>query len=156
MKEGKFIMKQPPIAKLYEAYSAIADQRVQQLDETHWQITSSDTAQYYTVISSDAAQPFSSNDNATYWQGYAGYPILAVWLALGILPINQQVLPAFEKINWHARNEAVHNHYEQAINQFLSEQTDDMAKAIQQSLADQMSQLATFDFTIKRNRSPKK
>ncbi len=149
-------MKQPPIAKLYEAYSAIADQRVQQLDETHWQITSSDNAQHYTVISSDDAQTFSSNDNATYWQGYAGYPILAVWLTLGILPINQQVLPAFEKINWHARNETVHNHYEQAINQFLSEQTDDTAKAIQQVLADQMSQLANFDFTIKRNRSPKK
>ncbi|KRL54140.1 hypothetical protein [Furfurilactobacillus rossiae] len=149
-------MKQPPIAKLYEAYSAIADHRVQQPDVNRWQITSSDNAQYYTVISSDDAQTFSSNDNATYWQGYPGYPILAVWLTLGVLPINQKILPTFEKINWHARNEAVHNHYEQAINQFLSEQTGDMAKIIQQSLDDQMSQLATLNFTIKRNRSPKK
>ncbi|MYV18029.1 hypothetical protein [Furfurilactobacillus milii] len=149
-------MKQPPIAKLYEAYSAVADQRIHQIDETHWQIISSDRAQHYTVISSDNGQTFSSNDNATYWQGYPGYPILATWLTLDVLPTDHEILPSFKNINWHVRNEAVHNHYDQAIDQFLSEQSDKMAKVIPLVLAAGMNKLASFNYTIKRNRAVKK
>ena len=73
-----------------------------------------------------------------------------------MLEVKPEILPAFRQINWHARNDAVHNHYDASISQFLNEQSSKMSVLIQQTLQSTMQQLATFDYTIKRNRAPKK
>lgn len=54
--------KLPPAAKVYEAYSAIADKRVE-LHEQEAYVTSSDESKRYTVRFQDDV--YSSNDNAT-------------------------------------------------------------------------------------------
>ena len=78
--------KLPPAAKVYEAYSAIADKRVE-LHEQEAYVTSSDESKRYTVRFQDDV--YSSNDNATIWQHYAGYPILAVLMLQKRLPVNE-------------------------------------------------------------------
>ena len=67
--------KIPPIAKIYEAYSCIADGRIELKDEDA-KVTSSDNKKTYLVKWKDNV--YSSNDNASFWQGYPGYPVIAV------------------------------------------------------------------------------
>ncbi|HFK1529852.1 TPA: hypothetical protein ACGXM6_003618 [Bacillus cereus] len=100
------IKKMPPIEKIHEAYSAIVDGRVN-LQDGIAKVLSSDRKKEYTVTWEENV--YSSNDNATYWQGYAGYPIIAVLLLTGKLPFNQVVAESFKGINWtelNAKNKA--------------------------------------------------
>ena len=64
--------KMPPLAKVFEAWSALADGRVS-LDgeDRRATVTSSNGLKAYTVAWSEDGGTYSSNDNATYWQGYA-------------------------------------------------------------------------------------
>ena len=63
--------KLPPIEKVYEAWSAVADGRVAlHPDERRAAIASSNGAKTYTVAWNENGSTYSSNDNATYWQGY--------------------------------------------------------------------------------------
>ncbi|MBR7517949.1 hypothetical protein KC217_19935, partial [Mycobacterium tuberculosis] len=68
----------PKIEKVYEALSAVLDGRVELKAERSAAVTSSSRDKAYTVEWSDDDKKIISNDNATYYQGYMGYPIIAV------------------------------------------------------------------------------
>lgn len=93
--------KQPPLQKVYEAWSALADGRVE-MGEDEATVTSSNGTKHYTVSWSE--DTYSSNDNASYWQGYAGYPVLAVLMKQGKLPLAEGLIPRFARIDWNALN----------------------------------------------------
>ena len=94
--------KMPPIAKIYEAYTCIADKRVQ-LEENRAFVTSSDGKKKYNV--SWKENIYVSNDNASFWQGYPGYPVIAVLILQHKLPFKENIISLFKNINWHALNE---------------------------------------------------
>ena len=50
---------------------------------TRWEVVSSDGTKKYRVEISADGREISSNDNASYWQGYLGYPAIAVLMARG-------------------------------------------------------------------------
>ena len=75
--------KLPPVEKAFEAYSALADGRVEMHDD-YALVDSSDGAKTYEV--SWQGDTYASTDNGTYWQGYAGYPVIAVLIMQGRLP----------------------------------------------------------------------
>ena len=77
------LSKLPPISKVYEALSAVADNRVF-LYETEAYVISSDHSKVYTVRFQDMV--YSSNDRATSWQHYPGYPIIAVLISQDMFP----------------------------------------------------------------------
>ena len=79
----------PPIAKVYEALSAVADGRVKLTGETTAEVLSSERDKTYTVKWSGGERSITSNDNATRWQGYIGYPIIAVLLETGRIPYDR-------------------------------------------------------------------
>ena len=114
--EGDLILmvmkKMPPIEKIHEAYSAIVDGRVN-LQDGIAKVLSSDRKKEYTVTWEENV--YSSNDNATYWQGYAGYPIIAVLLLTGKLPFNQVVAENFKGINWTELNAKNKANYAKAV-----------------------------------------
>ena len=93
--------KLPPLEKVYEAYGAIADGRVT-LDGRVARVRSSDGAKEYTLAWD--GDVYASDDSATYWQGYAGYPVLAVLLLQGRLPLDRALAGRFSDIDWHALN----------------------------------------------------
>ncbi|MGN0072131.1 MAG: hypothetical protein ACI361_09905 [Atopobiaceae bacterium] len=93
--------KLPPLQKVYEAWSALADGRVEMGEDTA-EVTSSNGAKHYTI--SWTEDTYSSNDNASYWQGYAGYPVLAVLMKQGKLPLAENLIPRFAHIDWNALN----------------------------------------------------
>ena len=109
----------PPIAKVYEALGALADGRVHLIDERHATVTSSDGTKTYEVEIDGESREVSSNDNASYWQGYLGYPAIAVMLARGLYSADAQVVAALKGTPWKELNTRFRNNYDLTLNEVM-------------------------------------
>ena len=123
--------KLPPIEKIPEAYSAIADDRVAMGDHSA-KVRSSDDSKTYTVQWNDDA--YTSDDNGSRWQNYSGYPILAVLLLQGKLPLDRQVADLFRGIPWKELNKAHKNKYADALAEIMAGKTEAERKRIEQDM----------------------
>jgi hypothetical protein len=112
-------LNQPPIAKVYEALSAVGDGRVNLTGETSAQVVSSGGDKTYTVRWSPNGGEITSDDNATRWQGYLGYPIIAVLLLTGRLPYDPAVARWLAGVPWHDLNKQYKRDYDAAVNHVL-------------------------------------
>src|SRR5512146_1910807 len=105
----------PPPIKVFEAIGAIGDGRVRALDETTpptaWEVSSSDGTKRYRVEVSADGREISSNDNASYWQGYLGYPAIAVLMARETLHASAEAIRALAGIPWKKLNRRFKNDY---------------------------------------------
>jgi len=110
------MIKLPPIEKIPEAYSAITDNRIV-MSENSALADSSDNTKRYTVTWNDNL--YTSNDNASIWQGYAGYPMIAVLMLQGKLPLDRAIAEHFKGINWKALNTKYKNKYDKAVAEIL-------------------------------------
>ncbi len=145
------IRKKTPIAKIYEALSAIADNRIT-MEKSDALVTSSNYTKRYTIRFS--AGLYSSNDNATYWQHYAGYPIVAVLIKQGKIKLpenSRDLLVEFKHINWKKLNLSYKNKYDEAVNDFLNHA--DHPEEIKQLVQTTFDQLNQLSFTVKGNRA---
>jgi len=108
--------KMPPLVKVYEALGAIGDGRVRLEDNLHALVTSSEGNKTYEVENSADGREISSNDNASYWQGYLGYPGIAVLIQRGILPAPPAtVIDALTGIPWKEINRRFRNDWAKTI-----------------------------------------
>lgn len=87
----------PPKEKIPEAWSAIADGRVQ-MGQGQALVTSSTGKKVYTVTW--AGDEYSANDNASYWQGYMGYPLLTVLMLQNRVPYKEEIAAHFRGVPW--------------------------------------------------------
>ena len=71
-------------------------------------------ATYQVEISRDGRE-ISSNDNASYWQGYLGYPGIAVMLARGFYDPSENSVKAPAGIPWKEINRRFKNDYGKTI-----------------------------------------
>jgi len=109
----------PPLAKVYEALGAIGDGRVSIEDALHASVTSSDGAKAYTVeISADGTE-ISSNDNASFWQGYLGYPAIAILIARGLIDADRTATRALAGVPWKELNTRYRNDYDRTLEEVL-------------------------------------
>ncbi|MGB6565402.1 MAG: hypothetical protein WBE69_22610 [Candidatus Binataceae bacterium] len=104
----------PPPIKVYEAVGAIGDGRVRSTDDAQnaWEVVSSDGTKKYRVEISADGREISSNDNASYWQGYLGYPAIAVLMARGKLHASAETTSMLAGIPWKELNRRFKNDYE--------------------------------------------
>jgi hypothetical protein len=109
--------KTPPIAKVYEALGAIGDDRVKLIDARRALVKSSDGRKTYEVETSIDGREISSNDNASYWQGYLGYPAIAALLARGFYRAMgmADVCAALKGIPWKELNLKFRNDYAKTL-----------------------------------------
>ncbi len=114
--------KMPPVEKIYEAYSAIADGRVK-MEEDHAEVASSDGKKTYTVSWQDKV--WSSSDNASWWQGYPGYPVIAVLMLQGKLSLDRQIAGEFAGVDWKQLNDRHRRDYSKAVEYIMSERSLD-------------------------------
>ena len=114
------VWKMPPKAKVYEAISAIADNRVRIVDGNKAEVVSSSRGKIYLVEWSEDISKISSNDNASYWRGYLGYPIIAVLCLLGKLEYKKGIATHLSNIHWKELNKQHDNDYNKAIDQVLN------------------------------------
>jgi hypothetical protein len=111
--------KMPPLLKIYEAFGALADGRVRVEDEWHASVLSSDRTKTYQVEISGDGRVISSNDNASYWQGYLGYPAIAVMLVRGLCQVRAEAISTLAGISWNELNRSFRNDYSRIIAEVL-------------------------------------
>lgn len=138
--------KLPPIAKIYEAFTCIADNRIE-MKENEAIVSSSDGKKKYTIKWKN--NDFASNDNATFWQGYPGYPVLAVLMLQNKLSYKEEIVNLFTNINWHALNEKYKRNYDAAVEEVLSKINYDTA-IIKDEVNKIYEEIKNLDIHIKR------
>jgi len=107
--------KMPPLIKVYEALGSLGDGRVRIIDEEHALVTSSEGDRTYEVESRDGGRELSSSDNASYWQGYVGYPAIAVLLRRGLIPLPAGAPDALAGIPWNELNRRFKRDYSKTL-----------------------------------------
>lgn len=144
--------KMPPIEKIYEAYSAIADGRVM-LGDGRAEVASSDGSKIYNVSWNNSE--YRSDDNATYWQGYPGYPVIAVLLLQRKLPYKETTAKLFAGIRWKELNERMKRNYAAAVGQvFDSLPCDEKTKgSIRKETEFIYSELTGLNITVRRGKT---
>ncbi|HZO82420.1 MAG TPA: hypothetical protein VFB33_12070 [Candidatus Binataceae bacterium] len=121
----------PPLIKVYEALGALGDGRVREAGGGGAEVVSSDRSKTYRVEVSADGREVSSNDNASYWQGYLGYPGIAVLLARGFLNARNETIRALSGIPWKQINRRFRNDYARAtaeVARIVAERGGDFAK----------------------------
>lgn len=122
------IWKKPPILKIFEALGAIADGRINEVSDGIARVTSSDRTKTYTVRWNPTTREVYSDDNASHWQGYLGYPAIAYLMKKGILPFDAQLAKQFAGIEWKKLNSRF-RHHETVINYLATELRINIAPA---------------------------
>lgn len=149
-------VKMPPVEKIHEAYGAIVDQRIT-MKENEADIVSSDLSKTYLVTWKENV--YTSNDNASYWQGYAGYPILAVLMLQGKLSLNREIAGHFKGIDWKKRNTEHKNKYAEVVKEIMDEleQSGINVEEINQEIQKVYQEIAGLNISTKRSaiRPPK-
>jgi len=116
--------RMPPLAKVYEALGALGDGRVHLADARHASVTSSDGSRTYQVEISADGREISSNDNASFWQGYLGYPAIAVMIARGLCHPRADVIKALTGVPWKELNTRFRNDYSRTLAEVMQRAAD--------------------------------
>jgi hypothetical protein len=138
--------KLPPRAKVFEAFTAVADRRVRLSGPGSATVTSSSGDRIYHVEWSDD-HTVAANDNASYWQGYLGYPIIAVLLARGVLRTDDEAVAALAGVPWHELNTRYRRDYDGAVAHVLRQLPPGApaVKEVERAVDDVLAQLAALD-----------
>lgn len=107
--------KMPPLIKVYEALGAIGDGRVRIVDAENALVTSSQGNKTYEVGVREGGHEIASNDNASFWQGYLGYPAIAVLMMRRLIAVPATVPDALAGIPWKDLNRRTRNDYAKAL-----------------------------------------
>ncbi len=96
--------KLPPEIKVLEALGAIGDGRIEET-EFGARVVSSDGTRTYTVRFDEEGWRVGSTDNGSVYRGYYGYPIVALLMLKGYLPLRRDLAEALRGIPWRKLNE---------------------------------------------------
>ena len=84
-------------------------------------MTSSDGAKTYLVVWDREKTAFGANDNASYWVGYMGYPIIAALMSLDVLLVNHKLADWLAGVNWNQLNKTYKKDYDAAVEYVLDQ-----------------------------------
>lgn len=143
------MIKLPPIEKIPEAYSAIQDNRVQMFDD-YATVKSSNGEKEYLIKWKDNV--FYSNDNSTYWQGYPGYPVLAVLMLQGKLSLNRDILHYFANVDWNALNKETKRDYKESVNRVLKDVGETEKEEIFKEFEKVFEEVKNLDITLSKKK----
>ena len=109
MQQGS-ILNLPPRVKFLEALGALADGRVEVMNDKEALVRSSEGDRVYKVyVDADKGIAFS-DDNGTVHRNYVGYPIVALLIRQGRLPYDGELAEALKGLRWRELNETYKNY----------------------------------------------
>jgi len=108
------IWPMPPKIKIYEALGAIGDRRIE-LDGDNAKLYSSSGNKFYIIRYNSENNEIYSNDNASFFVGYLGYPAIAFLFARGLLQYDVKIAEALTGIKWKDINQRHKNNFEKTM-----------------------------------------
>ena len=93
----------PPLIKVYEALGCLGDERMEMVDGVV-KVFSSSKNKTYGVWFDEKSGAIMTNDNGSFWQGYLGYPAIALLMTKKILSFDKKWGKALEEIDWKGIN----------------------------------------------------
>lgn len=105
----------PPAIKVYEALGAVADGRVEIINDFRAKVGSSSGNKTYDVTFNLDTRELSVNDNGSYYQGYLGYPALAFLMIKGLLPLDKTLSNELKGIHWKQLNQENKNDFGKTV-----------------------------------------
>ncbi len=129
--------KKPPMIKIYEALGTMADGRIELNGDTA-KVFSSNGKKFYEVTFDPAENAIMANDNASYWQGYLGYPGIVMLLKLEILPYKPELANLLKGVVWKDLNTKIKNK-----DQAIAHVEFSMDDADRENLHEYIAELAT-------------
>ncbi|TSC70136.1 MAG: hypothetical protein CEO12_532 [Parcubacteria group bacterium Gr01-1014_46] len=112
-----------PTTKIYEALGAVADGRVEG-SNIEGKVYSSTGNKFYTITFEPESNSIMSNDNASYWKGYLGYPSIAFLMKNGVLSYSKECGDLLKGIPWKDINQKYKNDFEKALDYILLSKTE--------------------------------
>lgn len=108
---------------VYEAFTALADGRVEKVSEGEYKCFSSSRNKFYSLTFAKEGEfcSFMSNDNMAYYRKEFSYPMLAVLIFKKIIPLEAEILEYFKNIFWKELNTKNKNDYMKSVNEVLSD-----------------------------------
>lgn len=158
--------RMPPVEKVYEAWTSIVDGRVNfagsPVDPAHVKggstlprkgeatISSSNGGKEYRITWD--GDTYASTDSATYWQGYPGYPVIAVLMLQGRLSMDLDSAKLFSGVSWKRINDSHRRDYEAALEEVFegSGLSSDEVCHCKEQAAQVYGELEGMDLTIRR------
>lgn len=149
------IEKLPPKEKIVEAWSAIVSDRIS------CDMPFTDNSGIASIKSSSGSKTYlvewdgniyRSNDRATFWQGYPGYPVIAILILRNLLPFNESLAVNFKDVNWTEINSAAGRDYSNALRLVEEERNLDAEtiEAISKEIGATITVLRSLDIIVKR------
>jgi len=114
------IWKKPHILRIYEALTAIADDRIE-MNGNRATFYSSSSEKFYNVEYDPINGGIMSNDNVAYYTFSLSYPMIAYLMLVGKIPYEQKLLEILKDICWDDLNKQFKNDYDKTIKAVLGE-----------------------------------
>jgi hypothetical protein len=115
--------KQPPIKKVYEALGAVVDGRIEAGGDGA-KVYSSSGNKFYEVFYDPIEQAIMANDNASYWQGYLGYPAIAFLMKVGVVSFDKKVGELLQGVAWKDLNVKYKGNFEKVWASVIETKTE--------------------------------
>lgn len=113
--------KMPHINKIYEALSAIADERITlEQDKKSAKVYSTSGNKFYTVKYDKETSAIMSDDNSAYYTDTLSYPMIAMLMLLSEIQYNTDLLPFLKNIKWKDINQKFNNDYDKSTDFVLN------------------------------------
>lgn len=143
------MLKMPPKEKIPEAYTAIEDKRIV-LKEDEALVKSSNLEKEYLV--KWKGNIYYANDNATYWQGYAGYPVIAILMLQNKLSYKEKIAKYFKNIDWNKLNKENKRDYQKALEYVIRNLDDDTKENIFKEIDKVWLELKSLDIELTKKK----
>ncbi|MEM2121812.1 MAG: hypothetical protein QXU20_04110 [Candidatus Woesearchaeota archaeon] len=98
------LWKLPPNVKVLEALGCLGDDRIVLKGENKAVVYSSERKRAYLVVFYPETNKVYSDDNASKFHHYIGYPIIAFFMKKGIIEYDKNLAEKLRGINWHKLN----------------------------------------------------
>lgn len=110
----------PHLSKVYEALTAIADNRYELVSDTELKLYSSSRGKFYTVKYDPRNKQIMSNDNTAYYNHSISYPMLTLLMLRGDLVYDTSLLVPLSNLVWKDIMTKHKNDYDAGIVEVLS------------------------------------
>jgi len=114
------IWKKPHISKIYEAVTAIADDRIE-INGNKAKCYSFVGDKFYDIQYDPINGGIMSNDNSAYYTYALSYPMIAYLMLINKIPYEKKLLDILKDICWNDINKSFKNDYDKSIKLVLGE-----------------------------------